>query len=360
MKMNQKPVDLSIVVPCYNEEEALPIFYDTTLGIVKQMGITYEFVFVDDGSADGTLRILKEFYSKNPCSKFYSFSRNFGKEAAIYAGLKNATGRYVVLMDADLQDPPSYLPEMYKILQQGEYDNVATRRATRAGEPKLRSFFSRSFYKLINKITETEIVDGARDYRMMSRRMVDSIVNLGEYNRFSKGLFSWVGFKTYWLSYDNVERVAGKTKWSFWKLFKYAIDGIINFSSSPLHVATTTGIICTFASFVWMIYQVIKKLVLGDYNMSGWTSTICVIVFLGGLQLISIGIMGQYIARIFLETKNRPIYIIGDSCEDMPNYVPENQVPSGAETMNTQSSYTVPTGEAPSNSGETPSEGSGT
>ena len=314
--MMPRPKELSVVVPCYNEEEALPIFYNTVTEIVKSMGITYELVLVDDGSSDHTLDIMRDLARRDPAVRYFSFSRNFGKEAAIFAGLQQATGAYVALMDADLQDPPSYLPQMYEILQKGEYDNVATRRSTREGEPKLRSFFARRFYKLINKMTETPVVDGARDFRMMSRKMVDSILKIGEYNRFSKGLFSWVGFRTYWLSYENVERAAGQTKWSFWKLFKYAIDGIVNFTNKPLNVATGTGMLLTLFAFIWAIVLILKRVIIGGYNVSGWTSTICVIIFIGGIQLMCIGIMGQYIARIFLETKNRPIYIVGNSSDE--------------------------------------------
>ena len=314
--MRKEPVVLSIVVPCFNEEEVLPIFYETTTKIVDKMGISYELVFIDDGSSDKTYSILKEFSQKDRRARYVSFSRNFGKEAAIFAGLQHSRGAYVALMDADLQDPPSYLPQMYEILQKGEYDNVATRRSTREGEPKLRSFFARRFYKLINKMTETPVVDGARDFRMMSRKMVDSILKIGEYNRFSKGLFSWVGFRTYWLSYENVERAAGQTKWSFWKLFKYAIDGIVNFTNKPLNVATGTGMLLTFFAFIWAIVLILKRIIIGGYNVSGWTSTICVIIFIGGIQLMCIGIMGQYIARIFLETKHRPIYIVGNSSDE--------------------------------------------
>lgn len=324
--MMPRPKELSVVVPCYNEEEALPIFYNTVTEIVKSMGITYELVLVDDGSSDHTLDIMRDLARRDPAVRYFSFSRNFGKEAAIFAGLQQATGAYVALMDADLQDPPAYLPEMHKLLKTGEYDNVATRRATRKGEPKIRSFFARRFYKTINRMTDTEIVDGARDFRMMSRKMVNAILKVGEYNRFSKGLFSWVGFKTYWLSYDNVERVAGQTKWSFWKLLKYAIDGIINYSHAPLNVATNAGIIFTIIAFIWMIVLILKRIIIGGYNVSGWTSTMCVILFMGGIQLISIGIMGQYIARIFLETKHRPIYIVGESSDEFQD---QSRIPKG-------------------------------
>ncbi len=308
--------DLSIVVPCYNEEEALPIFYETVTGVVGKMGVDCEYVFVNDGSSDGTLKILKALAAEHPNVRYVSFSRNFGKEAAIYAGLQYARGEHVALMDADLQDPPSYLPQMYEALQTGKYDNVATRRGTREGEPVIRSFFSRMFYKLINKMTDVPIVDGARDYRMMKRKMVDAILATGEYNRFSKGLFSWVGFRTLWLSYDNVERVAGQTKWSFWKLFKYALEGIINFSHAPLDIVTNAGMLMTVIAFIWAAVLILKKLIIGDYNVSGWTSLTCIIIFLGGIQMCSIGIIGQYIARIFLETKHRPLFIVAESSDE--------------------------------------------
>lgn len=314
--MKKMPVELSIVVPCYNEEEALPLFYETTSKVVAGMGVSCEFVFVDDGSSDGTLGLLRKLSADDPRVRYVSFSRNFGKEAGIFAGLKSSRGAFVALMDVDLQDPPEYLPQMYEILQGGEYDNVATRRATRAGEPPIRSLFSKLFYRAMNRVSETPVVDGARDFRMMKRRMVDSILAVGEYNRFSKGLFSWVGYRTKWLSYENVERAAGKTKWSIWKLCKYALDGIINFSHTPLNIATGTGTALTVAAFIWALILVLKHLIYGNYNVSGWTSTVCVIIFLGGVQLLCIGIMGQYIAKIFLETKHRPLYIVAETSED--------------------------------------------
>ena len=312
----KKRKDLSIVVPCFNEEEALPIFYDTVTEVVGKMGVDCEYVFVDDGSTDGTLGILRALAAKDPNVRYVSFSRNFGKEAGIYAGLQYARGEHVALMDADLQDPPAYLPQMYEALQTGKYDNVATRRSTREGEPVVRSFFSRMFYRLINRMTDVPIVDAARDFRMMKRKMVDAILATGEYNRFSKGLFSWVGFRTLWLSYDNVERVAGQTKWSFWKLFKYALEGIINFSHAPLDIVTNAGMLMTVVAFIWAVVLILKKLIIGNYNVSGWTSLTCIIIFLGGIQLCSIGIIGQYIARIFLETKHRPLFIVAESSDD--------------------------------------------
>ena len=280
------------------------------------MGVDCEYVFVDDGSTDGTLGILRALAAKDPNVRYVSFSRNFGKEAGIYAGLQYARGEHVALMDADLQDPPAYLPQMYEALQTGNYDNVATRRSTREGEPVVRSFFSRMFYRLINRMTDVPIVDAARDFRMMKRKMVDAILATGEYNRFSKGLFSWVGFRTLWLSYDNVERVAGQTKWSFWKLFKYALEGIVNFSHAPLDIVTNAGMLMTVVAFIWAVVLILKKLIIGNYNVSGWTSLTCIIIFLGGIQLCSIGIIGQYIARIFLETKHRPLFIVAESSDD--------------------------------------------
>lgn len=314
--MKRKNVDLSVVVPCYNEEEAIPVFYRTVTPIVAEMGVTCEFVFVDDGSSDRTLQILRQLAAEDARVRYVSFSRNFGKEAGIFAGLKATKGAHVALMDVDLQDPPSFLPQMYQTLQTGEYDNVAMRRKTRAGEPPIRSMLSRGFYKLINHIGETPIVDGARDYRMMKRKMVDAVLQIGEYNRFSKGLFSWVGFKTQWIAYENVERVAGQTKWNVWKLFKYALEGIENFSQAPLNIATSAGTLLTIAAFIWALILILKRLIIGNYNVSGWTSMVCIIIFLGGIQLLSIGIMGQYIAKIFLETKHRPLYIVAETSED--------------------------------------------
>lgn len=310
--MNEKHVVLSIIVPCFNEEEALPLFFREILRVLEnEMTLSeYELIFINDGSRDLTLDIIKSFCEENEHGYYISFTRNFGKEAAIYAGLRAARGEYVALMDADLQDPPETLCEMYDKLRGGEYDCVATCRTTRAGEPIIRSAFARLFYRLINRVSDVEIVDGARDYRMMTRKMVDDILRLTEYNRFSKGLFQWVGGKTYWLPYQNVERVAGSTKWSFRKLFGYAIEGIVNFSDAPLNLVTGMGMMITAASFIWMLILMAKKIYDAHYNVSGWTSTICVILFLGGIQLLSIGIIGQYISRIFLETKHRPLYLV--------------------------------------------------
>lgn len=302
---------LSIIVPCYNEEAALPAFFKETSSILHALSCEYELIFVDDGSKDATLPIIKQFADQDPSLVYLSFSRNFGKEAAMYAGFCNAHGDYVAVMDADLQDPPSLLPKMLEILQSGEYDSVATRRLNRDGEPPVRSWFAKKFYKLINMISDADIVDGARDFRLMRREMVDAICSMGEYNRFSKGIFGWVGFRTYWLPYQNIERVAGNTKWSFWKLFKYAIDGIINFSQAPLSIASWGGVSITFLSFLMLFFIIVRKLIFGD-PVAGWASTICVITFIGGVQLFCLGIIGQYIAKIYLEAKRRPHYIIAE------------------------------------------------
>ncbi|MBR5306328.1 MAG: glycosyltransferase family 2 protein [Oscillospiraceae bacterium] len=302
---------ISVVVPCYNEQEALPIFYvETTKELEKIPNVTWEFVLVDDGSKDKTLETMQKLAEKDEKVKYISFSRNFGKESAMYAGLENATGDYVVLMDADLQDPPALLGRMVKEIEENGYDCVGTRRVTRKGEPPIRSFFARMFYKLINKISKTEIVDGARDFRMMKREMVDAVVKMCEYNRFSKGILSWVGFKTLWLEYENIERVAGTTKWNFWKLFLYSIDGIVAFSTAPLVISSVLGIAICFVAFCLMAFYVVKAIVFGD-PVSGFPTLISVILMLGGLQLLCLGILGQYLAKTYLETKNRPIYIVG-------------------------------------------------
>lgn len=302
---------ISVVVPCYNEQEALPIFYvETTKELEKIPNITWEFVLVDDGSKDKTLETMQKLAEKDEKVKYISFSRNFGKESAMYAGLENATGDYVVLMDADLQDPPALLGRMVMEIEENGYDCVGTRRVTRKGEPPIRSFFARMFYKLINKISKTEIVDGARDFRMMKREMVDAVVKMCEYNRFSKGILSWVGFKTLWLEYENIERVAGQTKWNFWKLFLYSIDGIVAFSTAPLVISSVLGIAICFIAFCLMAFYVVKAIAFGD-PVSGFPTLISVILMLGGLQLLCLGILGQYLSKTYLETKNRPIYIVG-------------------------------------------------
>lgn len=303
---------ISLIIPCYNEEESLPFFYNEATTVLSKMEYEYEFLFVNDGSKDKTLDILKKYAAEDKAVKYYSFSRNFGKESAMYAGFCNATGDYVAVMDADLQDPPSLLPEMVQILETGEYDSVATRRKNREGESKIRSWFAKKFYQIINRISDADIVDGARDFRLMKKEMVDAIVSMSEYNRFSKGIFGWVGFKTYWLAFENVERVAGNTKWSFWKLFKYAIDGIVNFSQTPISISSGFGICMTLCSFIMLLIIVVRKLLFGD-PVTGWASTICVIIFIGGIQLFCLGIIGQYIAKTYMETKHRPHYIIADT-----------------------------------------------
>lgn len=271
---------LTLIVPCFNEQEALPFFYKEAISVLKNLNYEYELLFINDGSKDNTLNILKDFADRDACVKYISFSRNFGKEAAMYAGFCNATGDYVAIMDADMQDPPDLLPEMLKLIESGEYDSVATRRVSREGEPPIRSWFARRFYSLINKISDADIVDGARDFRLMRREMVDAIVAMGETNRFSKGIFGWIGFRTYWLPYENRERVAGTTKWNFWGLCKYAIDGIINFSEAPLSIASWFGIIMTAIAFIFLLFIVVRRLVYGD-PVAGWASTICIIVFIG-------------------------------------------------------------------------------
>lgn len=307
---------ISLIVPCYNEQAALPLFYDEVTNALNTMQCAYEILFVNDGSRDETLAILKGFAEKDEHVTYLSLSRNFGKEAAMYAGFCNASGDYVAVMDADMQDPPSLLPEMVKMLETGEYDSVATRRVNREGEPPIRSWFARRFYKLINRISDADIVDGARDFRLMKREMVDAIVAMGEYNRFSKGIFGWIGFKTYWLPYQNVERVAGETKWNFWKLLKYAFDGIINFSEVPLSIASWSGIGMAFVASIMLVVIIIRRLCFGD-PVAGWASTMCVIVFIGAIQLFCIGIMGQYLAKTYNETKKRPHYIISESNKEV-------------------------------------------
>ena len=306
---------ISLIIPCFNEEESLPLFYPEATSVLRQMNCDYELIFVNDGSRDRTLEILKELSEKDPHVIYLSFSRNFGKEAAMYAGFCNAEGDYVAVMDADLQDPPSLLPEMMKKLESGEYDSVATRRVSRDGEPPIRSFFARKFYQIINKISDADIVDGARDFRLMKRSMVDAIISMSEYNRFSKGIFGWIGFKTLWLPYKNIERVAGETKWNFWKLTKYAIDGIINFSQAPLSAVSWFGVLMTIVSFLMLVVVVGRKLIYGD-PVAGWASTICVIIFIGGLQLFCLGVIGHYIAKMYLETKQRPHFIISETNDE--------------------------------------------
>lgn len=303
---------LSIVVPCYNEEESIPLFYPAVEKVVRQMNdLQIEYWFVNDGSSDNSLTEMRKLHEQNPKRVHYvSFSRNFGKEAGLYAGLQAATGDYVVVMDVDLQDPPEFLPQMYELLQTGEYDCIGTRRVDRTGEAKFKSFLSTQFYHVINRLSQTNIVPGARDYRMMTRQMVNAVLSLKEYNRFSKGIFSWVGFKTKYLDYHNVERVAGKTDWSTWKLFKYAFDGIADFSQVPLSIAVWLGTTSFVLSIIGLLFVIIRRLVEPSSSVFGWASMICIILLLGGLQLLCIGILGKYIGRIYLQVKQRPIYII--------------------------------------------------
>ena len=306
---------ISIIVPCYNEEEAMPIFYEEICKVAKKMKkVDFEFIFVNDGSKDHTLDVARDLHKKDERVRYVSFSRNFGKEAGMYAGLEAARGDYVAIMDVDLQDPPALIEEMYETLKNEDYDCVASRRVSRKGEPPIRSFFARCYYKLINKISKTEIVDGARDFRLMTRQMVDSILELKEYNRYSKGIFSWVGYKTKWLEYENVERVAGTTKWSFWKLFLYSLESIVAFSTVPLSIAAVMGILFCLIAFVLIIVIVVKTLTVGD-PVAGWPSMVCIIFFVSGIQLFCLGIIGQYLAKTYLEVKNRPIYIVKETEE---------------------------------------------
>lgn len=313
MKVLKENELLSIVVPCYNEEEVLPIFFETVQEECRKIeNMNFELVFVNDGSKDETLLLLRNLAEKYPeIVRYISFSRNFGKEAGLYAGLKHSKGDYVVVMDADLQDPPEFLSKMLSIIlnSENEIDCVGTRRINRKGEPPIRSFFARHFYKLINRISDTEIVEGARDFRMMTRQMVDAILSVTEYNRFSKGIFSWVGFRTYYLEYENKERAAGETSWSFWQLFKYSIDGIVSYSDAPLSIASYVGLISFVVSIVSSIIIIIRALIFNDPT-SGWPSLVCFILAIGGLQLFCLGIVGKYLGKMFLETKKRPLYII--------------------------------------------------
>lgn len=308
---------ISIVVPCFNEEESIPLFY---AALEKEreflVNADIEYIFVNDGSNDNTLNVLRSLAKEDKERvKFISFSRNFGKEAGLYAGLQQATGDYVAVMDVDLQDPPEMLPEMLQIIREEEYDCVGTRRVSRDGEPPIRSFFARQFYRIINNISETEIVDGARDYRLMTRQIVNAILSMEEYNRFSKGIFSWVGFDTKYLEYKNQERVAGETSWSFWSLFKYSLDGIVAFSELPLAFASFVGFFSFLAAMIAMFVIVIRTLLLNDPT-SGWPSLVCFILAIGGLQLFCLGILGKYLGKTYLETKKRPIYIVKETEKD--------------------------------------------
>lgn len=302
-------MNITLIVPCFNEEKALPLFYRAATAVLQGMDCGYTLLFVNDGSKDRTLPILRELAEQDEHVSYLSFSRNFGKEAAMYAGFQHADGDYVAVMDVDLQDPPTLLPKMLEILQTGEYDSVATRRIDRHGEPPIRSWFARQFYKLINKISDADIVDGARDFRLMRHKVVDAILSMTEYNRFSKGIFGWVGFRTYWLSYENKERVAGQTKWSFWNLFSYAISGIVDFSYAPLDIASLFGILLTLLSFIVLIAATVRHLLSG-VPVSAFSWLLCAILFVGGMQTFCIGILGKYLGKVYAETKHRPIYIL--------------------------------------------------
>lgn len=306
---------ISIIIPCYNEEETIPLYLKAIAPVRQQVSEPFEFIFVNDGSTDRTLSVLRKASTDLEGVKFISFSRNFGKEAALLAGLREAKGDYVAVMDVDLQDPPELLVKMYDIITTKNVDCVATRRDTREGEPIIRSFFAELFYKIVNKISSTKMVDGARDFRLMTRQMVDAILSLTEYNRFSKGLFEWVGFETEYIAYDNVERSTGTSKWNFWSLFSYSIDGIINFSEMPLNIASIMGALACLFSGIAMIYIIIRTIVFGDPT-SGWPSLVTIVLFVGGLQLLSLGIIGKYISKIFLETKRRPNYIIKEKSDE--------------------------------------------
>lgn len=307
---------LTMVVPAYNEEEALPIFYEEAYRVEAELPeVEIEYLFIDDGSSDKTLEVLRSLHKKDARVRYVSFSRNFGKEAAIYAGLQNATGDYVAILDADLQDPPSLLPEMLQAIEEEGYDCVGSRRVTRKGEPPIRSFFARMFYRIMNKISSADIVDGARDFQLMNRKVVKAILSMGEYNRFSKGIFGWVGFRKKWLEYENIERSAGETKWSFWKLFLYALDGIVAFSTAPLVIASVMGMVFCLVAFVAIIFIIVRTLIFGDPT-SGWPSMVCIIIFIAGIQLLCMGILGQYMAKTYLETKKRPLYLVEETEED--------------------------------------------
>ena len=313
---------ISLVVPCYNEEESLPLFYKEAARVAGEMkashGVDFEFIFVDDGSKDGTLAVARRLHQQDPRVRYVSFSRNFGKEAGIYAGLKAAKGDYVTMLDADLQDPPGLLPAMLDTLLSGEYDCAATRRTTRQGEPPIRSFFARMFYRIINKMSKTEIVDGARDFRLMSRPMVDAVLQVTEYNRFSKGIFGWVGFRTKWFEYENVERVAGQTKWNFWKLFLYSIEGIVGFSTAPLAIAALVGVLFCLAAFVGILFILIRYALGWQDPVAGWQSMTCIILLCSGVQLFCTGILGEYLAKTYLEVKRRPLYVVRETEENPP------------------------------------------
>lgn len=316
---------ISVIVPCYNEEEVLPLFYAEITGVSAQMQaahpeLVFEYLFIDDGSKDHTLCSLRRLAKQDSRVRFISFSRNFGKEAGIYAGLSNAKGDYCVVMDADLQHPPAFLPQMYEYVASGRYDCATTRRVSRAGESKVRSWFARSFYRIMNRISQTEIVDGAQDFRFMSRQMVDAVLSMSEYNRFSKGIFSWVGFRVKYMEYENVERAAGTTAWSFWGLFRYSIEGIIGFSTAPLTISTVLGLICCLAAIIMIIVTVVKKVAFGE-PVAGYPTLICSIFLLGGVQLFCTGILGLYLSKTYLEVKRRPIYLVRETEENTDSFI---------------------------------------
>lgn len=304
---------ISLIIPCYNEEQALPCFWKETTAVTDTMtDVDFEFIFVNDGSSDRTLEVLRELAGQDSRVKYLSFSRNFGKEAAMYAGFTHARGDYTAVMDADLQDPPALLPQLLKAVREEGYDSAATRRVTRQGEPPIRSFFARMFYKIINRMSDVDIVDGARDFRLMNRKFLNALLALKERNRFSKGLFGWVGFKTKWIAFENVERVAGETKWSFWKLFKYSIEGLVAFTTTPLVMASFFGLLFCAISLGATVFFFLRKLLFGD-PVTGWASTVCIITFLGGIQLFFLGVFGQYMAKAYLEVKNRPLFLVAES-----------------------------------------------
>ncbi len=307
---------ISVVVPCYNEEEALSFFYKKIKKVSEEMDSDFELIFVDDGSIDKTLDVLKGFSQSDKSVRYISFSRNFGKEAAMYAGLEASNGDLVAVMDADLQDPPELLIDMYNEIKNNNYDVVAAKRRNRKGEPVIRSFFARKFYKIISRMSNTQMVDGARDFRLMKRKVVDAIINMGEYNRYSKGIFSFVGFKTKWLEYDNVERIAGTSKWSFWKLFVYALEAIVSFSTKPLITAALIGVLFCFIAFCLIIFIIVRTLIWSD-PVGGWPSLVCIIFMVSGVQLFCTGIIGIYLSKTYLETKKRPIYIVRETDKDM-------------------------------------------
>lgn len=320
---------ISVVVPCYNEQEVLPLFYNEINKVIAQMqseydDLEFELLFINDGSKDNTLKMLRELSASNNRVRYISFSRNFGKEAGMFAGMENSKGDYVVVMDADLQHPPKFIPQMYKYVSEEGFDCATTRRVSRKGESKIRSWFAMKFYKIMNKISQTEIVDGAQDFRFMTRKMVDAVLSMKEYNRFSKGIFSWVGFNVKYIEYENVERAAGTTAWSFWKLFLYSLEGIFAFSTAPLALASLLGVLSCLIAFIWIIAIIIKTIVFGE-SVQGFPTIMCAIFFVGGLQLFCTGILGQYLSKTYLETKRRPIYIISETEESFNGSIKENE-----------------------------------